>query len=41
MAEFGATKWLQINRPDYPEVVRQVLEVIKQEILDNKTKILG
>jgi hypothetical protein len=41
MSEFGATKWLQINRPDYPEVVRQVLEVLKKEILDNKDKILS
>ena len=41
MAEFGATKWLQVNRPDYPEVVRQTLEILKQEILDNKDKILS
>lgn len=41
MAEFGATKWLQINRPDYPEVVRQTLEIIKQEIIANKDKILS
>jgi len=41
MAEFGATKWLQINRPDYPEVVRQVLELIKQEIISNKEQLLG
>jgi hypothetical protein len=41
MAEFGATKWLQLNRPDYPEVVRQTLEELKKEILDNKDKILS
>ncbi|MCL1929952.1 DUF5663 domain-containing protein [Candidatus Saccharibacteria bacterium] len=41
MAEFGATRWLQINRPDYPEIVRQTLETIKQEIADNKDKLLG
>jgi hypothetical protein len=41
LAEFGATKWLQLNRPDYPEVVKEVLEALKQEILANKNQILG
>jgi hypothetical protein len=41
LAEFGATKWLQLNRPDYPEVVKEVLEALKQEILANKSQILG
>jgi hypothetical protein len=41
MSEFGATKWLQINRPDYPEVVRQTLEELKREILSNRDKILS
>jgi hypothetical protein len=41
MSEFGATRWLQVNRPDYPEVVRQTLEDLKQEILTNKEKILS
>jgi len=41
MSEFGATKWLQINRPDYPEVVRQTLEELRQEIMSNKARILG
>jgi hypothetical protein len=41
LSEFGATKWLQINRPDYPDVVRQTLESLKQEILENKERILS
>lgn len=40
-AEYAATKWLEINRPDYRTVVAQTLEEIKQEILKNKDAILG
>lgn len=40
-AEFAATKWLEVNRPDYRNVVAQVLEELKQEILKNRDAILG
>jgi hypothetical protein len=40
-SEYAATKWLEINRPDYKSVVSQVLEGIKQEINSNKTSILN
>lgn len=40
-AEYAATKWLEVNRPDYRDVVAQTLEEIKQEILKNKDAILG
>lgn len=40
-SEYAATKWLEINRPDYRKVVENVLNNIKQEIVDNKDKILG
>jgi hypothetical protein len=40
-SEYAATKWLEINRPDYKSVVSQVLEGIKQEITSNKTSILN
>ncbi len=40
-SEYAATKWLEINRPDYRKVVENVLNNIKQEIIDNKDKILG
>jgi len=40
-AEYAATKWLEVNRPDYRDVVARTLEEIKQEILKNKDAILG
>lgn len=40
-AEYAATKWLEVNRPDYRDVVKQVLEELKAEILANKDAILG
>lgn len=39
--EFAATKWLEVNRPDYRQVVAQTLEEIKKEISANKDAILG
>jgi len=40
-SEYAATKWLEINRPDYKSVVTQVLEEIKKEVIDNRSAILG
>jgi len=40
-AEFAATKWLEVNRPDYRDVVAKTLDEIKQEIIQNKSAILG
>jgi len=40
-AEFAATKWLEVNRPDYKDVVAKTLEGLKQEIISNKGAILG
>lgn len=40
-AEFAATKWLEMNRPNYREVVAQVLEELKREIISNRSTILG
>lgn len=39
--EFVATKWLEMNRPDYRQVVAQVLDELKQEIMGNRDAILG
>ena len=39
--EFVATKWLEVNRPDYRDVVAGVLENLKQEIKSNREAILG
>ncbi|HJM04348.1 MAG TPA: DUF5663 domain-containing protein [Candidatus Saccharimonadaceae bacterium] len=40
-AEFAATKWLEVNRPDYRDVVAATLDEIKREIVQNKEAILG
>ncbi len=40
-AEYAATKWLEVNRPDYREVVASVLDEIKGEIVSNRDKLLG
>lgn len=40
-AEYVATKWLEVNRPDYRDVVADVLNEIKKEIALNKDAILG
>jgi hypothetical protein len=40
-AEFTATKWLELNRPNYRDVVSQVLSELKQEIISNRDTILG
>ena len=40
-AEYSATKWLEINRPDYRDVVMQVLDEIKKEVSANRDKILN
>lgn len=39
--EFAATKWLEVNRPDYREVVAAAVEKLKQEIIANKDVILA
>lgn len=39
--EYVATKWLEVNRPDYRQVVAEVLDVLKKEIIANRDAILG
>jgi hypothetical protein len=39
-AEYAATKWLEINRPDYRQVVSQVLDDLKKEVIANRDVIL-
>jgi hypothetical protein len=41
LAEYGAMKWLQKNRPNYPNVVVATLDELKNEIKANKDQILG
>ena len=40
-AEFAATKWLEVNRPDYRDVVAATLNELKLEINSNRDVILG
>lgn len=40
-SEYVATKWLEVNRPDYRDVVKTVLEELKGEIIANRDAILG
>lgn len=40
-SEYAATKWLEINRPDYKSVVERVLGGIKKEVIANRAAILG
>ncbi len=40
-SEFAATKWLEKNRPNYRDVVAQVLDELKREIISSRDSILG
>ncbi len=40
-AEFAATKWLEVNRPDYRDVVARTLDELKNEIVQNRDAILN
>jgi hypothetical protein len=41
LCEYGSLKWLEMNRPDYRQVVAAQLQVLKGEITQNKDSILG
>lgn len=41
LSEYAATKWLEINRPDYRDVVAAVLTELKGEISNNRDDILS
>lgn len=41
LAEYASLKWLNVNRPNYRDVVAQVLGELKQEIMKNRDTILG
>ncbi|MDO4870917.1 MAG: DUF5663 domain-containing protein [Candidatus Saccharibacteria bacterium] len=40
LSEYAASKWLELNRPDYGQVVANVISQIRQEIIKNKDKML-
>ena len=39
-AEYAATKWLEVNRPNYREVVSKTMQDLKEEIASNRDKIV-
>lgn len=39
-SEYAATKWLEINRSDYREVVSSVLDDLKKEVIANRDALL-
>jgi len=41
LCEYGSLKWLELNRPDYRQVVASELELLKSEITTNRDSILG
>lgn len=41
LCEYGSLKWLEMNRPDYRQVVATELEALKTEITHNRDSILG
>src|SRR5689334_29568 len=41
LSEYGSLKWLELNRPDYKQVVASELEKLKGEISQNKDALLG
>lgn len=41
MAEYASLKWLSLNRPDYRDVVKGVLDELKNEIVSNRETIVG
>jgi aspartyl-tRNA synthetase len=41
LAEYASLKWLNLNRPNYRDVVAQVLGELKAEIMSNRDTILG
>ncbi len=40
-AEYAATRWLELNRPNYRQVVSETLESLKAEIISSRDVILG
>lgn len=41
LCEYGSLKWLELNRPDYRQVVASELDALKSEITTNRDSILG
>lgn len=41
LSEYASMKWLQINRPDFTQIIAEVMNEMKHELRDNSGKIVG
>lgn len=41
MNEYAAMKWLQVNRPDFAQIIETVMDEMKGELRANIDKIIG
>lgn len=41
LADYTATKWLEVNRPDYRDVVAATMEELRKEIIEGRDAILA
>lgn len=41
LAEYSSLKWLELNRPDYKDVVARTMNELRQEIIENRDAIVG
>lgn len=41
MNEYAAMKWLQVNRPDFAQIIETVMDEMKGELRANINKIIG
>lgn len=41
LSSYGSLVWLQAHRPDYPQVVEQVMSELKREIIANRDAIIS
>ena len=39
--EYASTAWLELNRPDYRDVVAHILDGLKREIIEHRAAILA
>lgn len=41
LCEYGSLKWLELNRPNYKQIVADEMDKLKQEVIDNRDTILS
>lgn len=40
LSEYGSLKWLELNRPDYKQIVAEEMDKLKGEIVENRDSLL-